>query len=325
VPASQGAPSSDAAALRAIRHAFDRREYSEAERQARALLREQPESREAQRLLEEAQAGRAAESRLRSAQSALERGDTAGARREADAARSLAPWDSRVEGVLSRVREIEERSRRESDERVRTILAAAEKALAGHDYDRATEGFDEVLRLEPENRVALLGRNTAINARISAEAVGRALRTPAARSLVPGQTRRDSDELRKADQDVPGFRAAPGIAVSRDTQAADLPADVQFEVEPTAVTPGDRYVIRILLANPGSVPIDVADLLIVTDVNGRKASGSIPTQTRSVAPRQRALLTTLSDAWRGDVKTWTMSVTVKTGRGEVYRNDLVWK
>ena len=60
-------------------------------------------------------------------------------------------------------------------------------------------------------------------------------------------------------------------------------------------------------------------------INGRKAQGAVPTQTKEVAPRQKAVLLSLPEVWRDDTTAWSMEVLVRTTRGESYKNRLDWK
>lgn len=89
--------------------------------------------------------------------------------------------------------------------------------------------------------------------------------------------------------------------------------------------PGAPYTIRILFANPGAAPIEIEEMIVTTTINGRRSVGGLPPQTRSIGPKQQALLRSLSDMWRGDVKSWSLEVAVRTSRGETYRSELNWK
>jgi hypothetical protein len=44
-----------------------------------------------------------------------------------------------------------------------------------------------------------------------------------------------------------------------------------------------------------------------------------------VKPKQRALLHETEGVWREAARTWTMEVTVTSGREDVYRNRLSWQ
>ncbi len=215
---------------------------------------------------------------------------------------------------------------KEQAAQVGALLASAERALEAQDYDAAVRTYDDALRLDPQNAIALMGRSTAINARVTARASGGAARGTPARKLVAGATSAQSAETKAAEAAMPpGFKTTPGVEVTRDTQPADLPGQIQFETEPDTIESGGNYTVRILFANPGAASIEIAEMLLTTTVNGRKQVGAVPPQVRSVAPKQRALLRSLSDMWRGDVKTWSMEVLVRTSRGEAYTNALVWK
>jgi serine/threonine-protein kinase len=213
-----------------------------------------------------------------------------------------------------------------ADTRVKALLDSAEQALETQDYDAAIRTYDEALKLDPQNQIALMGRMTAVNARVTVRASGGAPKAGAVRKLVAGATSAQSEETRAAEASLPpGFKPTAGVSVTRDTQAADLPGQIKFETEPEAIEPGASYTIRILFANAGAAPIEIEQMVLTTTVNGRKSVGGVPPQTRSIGPKQQALLRSLSDMWRGDVKTWSMEVVVRTSRGESYRNELAWK
>lgn len=210
-------------------------------------------------------------------------------------------------------------------EQTKALLVGAEKALETRDYDTAIARYDEALRLDPTNQIAVMGRATAFNARVTTQAIGAGSRPTSGKVFVGGKTTRQSDETRAAQNLPPGFRSAPDMAVTRDTQSGDLPGEILFEVDPAAVAPGDNYTIKILLANAGLAPIEIKNIGVRTVINGKRAVGNVPSLARAAAPKQRTVLASFSDVWRGDVKTWSMEVTVHTSAGASYRNELVWK
>jgi hypothetical protein len=60
-------------------------------------------------------------------------------------------------------------------------------------------------------------------------------------------------------------------------------------------------------------------------VNGRAFTGPVPPLVKDVAPQQKAMLREVSDLWKEDTTSWRMEVTVRTVRGESYKNDVTWK
>jgi serine/threonine-protein kinase len=210
------------------------------------------------------------------------------------------------------------------DPRLAGLIAQAEEALGRGAHQEALSRYDEALRLDPGNPIARLGRAAALGAQTAAEAAARPRERPG-RRFVAGASLAESPETR-AEGEVPdGFRAAPGIAVTRDSQAAALPGELRLEAEPDRVQPGDPFTVRVWLANGGAAPIEVAGFTVTTTVNGRRAGGPVVPLTRQVAPRQKALLLSLSEGWRGDVESWKLAVAVRTGRSELYRSELEWR
>jgi hypothetical protein len=187
--------------------------------------------------------------------------------------------------------------------------------------------YDEALQLDPDNTIARMGRATAVNARVTARALGAAVPAPMApgRRFVAGRTRSDSAERREADKSLSEAFDTTGMEVTRDTQAAALPGRIEFKAEPESVKAGERYSVSVYLLNPGRAPIEVSSVLVTTTVNDRKASGPVPHQTRVVAPGQRGLLLAVSDHWADGVAQWSLEVVVRTTSGAVYRAELAWK
>lgn len=297
--------------------------YDEALAAAQEVLSSQPANAAARSLVASARQGQKAEGHFQAAEAALSRADLTEAMGQVESGRVAAPNDPRAAALVARIATAERQRREETGTRVQGLLQSAEKALDAQDYDGALRAYDEAIKLEPQNQIAVMGRATAVNARVTARASGAAKPAPG-RRLVAGVTTASSAETRAAEASVPpGFKDTPGIAVTRDTQAADLPGQIRFETDPEAIAPGDSYTIRVLFANAGSAPIEIAELVITTIINGRRTIGAVPPQTRSVGPKQQALLRQMSDMWRGDVKSWSMEVAVKTARGESYRNELV--
>jgi len=44
-----------------------------------------------------------------------------------------------------------------------------------------------------------------------------------------------------------------------------------------------------------------------------------------VAPQQKALVMSTTEAWKEDTTSWSMEVTIHTARGERYTNQVTWK
>src|SRR5260370_30991348 len=104
-PVASGEAKPRGAPLRLAQAQFNAGNYDRAVAAAQEVLREDPRNPEAQRLVENALSGQKAEAHLRTAESALQQGSYDQASSEAEAARGLAPWDARVTGLMSRIRD----------------------------------------------------------------------------------------------------------------------------------------------------------------------------------------------------------------------------
>jgi hypothetical protein len=270
----------------------------------------------------------------------LRANDLAKAQSEADAGRQLAAWDNRGPQILGRIRDAHQRADSQVasqkaqllQAQLNGLLGTAEQALGASKYDAAIAAYDEVLKLDPNNQRATLGRTSAVSARAVANAAANAgaaaaaatTAKPAGRSFAVGRTEAKSGD--QAGGSVPaGFESTPGVNAKSATQAADLPGKLSFEVEPQTPRPGDKYTVRIVMQNEGNAPISIRDMIVTTTVNGRKVQGPVPPNTKDVAPSQKATLLALPDVWKEDTTSWSMEALVRTTRGESYKNKVEWK
>jgi len=122
-----------------------------------------------------------------------------------------------------------------------------------------------------------------------------------------------------------GFEETPGVNARKGSQAAELPGKILFDIDPQAVKPGENYTVKVYLLNEGNAPIQVREMLVNTRINGRGVTAPVPAQAKDVAPQQKALLMSSRDIWKEDVTAWSMEVTVRTVRGETYKNQVSWK
>jgi tetratricopeptide (TPR) repeat protein len=329
-----------AAALRAASVAFKAGQYDRAVTQAQAALAEDPQNASARKLIDNAMKGQQASARLAQAEAALRQGDFARARTEAEAGREQAPWDTRVPDLLGRIQRAEQ-AKREAEQRaaqqaqaqqqaqqaaqLSSVLGQADAALGAQKYDDALKLYDEVLKVDPQNQRATLGRTSALGARAVSQAAAGGASRPAVKAFVPGKTTAQGAEASSGS--VPaGFEPLPGVEVKKGTQSAELPGKINFAVDPESPKPGDRYTVRIFFLNEGTAPIQLRDMRVTTRINGRAASGPpLPPLTKEVAPQQRALLRELPDFWKEDTSSWSVEISVSTVRGERYTNQLSWK
>ncbi len=208
------------------------------------------------------------------------------------------------------------------EEQIDRFLAQADAALEAQDFAAAIARYDDVLRLDPRNAVARMGKTGAITARATRSAPARP--APPAKSFQAGKTEAESAETAPDTALASGFEPAPGMAVTRDTQAAALPGRIEFRTEPESVRPGERFRLEALFVNPGGGPIEIRQMTVRTTVNGRNAGGPVPALAKTIAPGQQATILSVSDSLREDLASWSLEVVVTTARGETYRNRIVW-
>jgi hypothetical protein len=256
---------------------------------------------------------------------------------DAQAARNLAPWDSRVTDVLGRIQQAQQRAqddlenarKAQAAQQVQALLRQAEQAVGAAKWDAAVQLYDEVLKLDGGNQAAMIGRTSAIAGRAMAaqqQQTQTGPSRPAGRAFSVGKTQAQSAETRSGGGAPPGFEdAPPGVTVKQGTVSANLPGKVAFNVEPSTPRPGERYKVNIYLSNEGNAPIQITQMVITTSINGKKVSAPIPPQAKDAAPGQRTLLASIQDTWKEDTSDWAMEVTVRTARGEKYTNSVSWK
>jgi serine/threonine protein kinase len=316
-------------AMSAAQAAFRRGEYDTALAHAKEELRVNPANEQARRLAANASAGQKARSHFRAAREALSSGDFASATKETEAGRVIAPWDAHGPELIQEIHGAQRRAETEArqrsadhQDRIARVLDRADAALLNQDYDRAIELYEEALKLDPSNARAGQGKTGAVSARAMAKAAASA---PATKRFVPGKTVTQTVESRRAGSVPSGFEPSDEVVVHRGAKTVDLPGAVLFEVRPETVSPGDRYTINVYLLNEGSAPIQLLDMRVSTKINGQKSDGAVPPRSKEVGPKQRALLLSQSDVWRTEYSAWSMEVTVRSIRGDIYRNEVRWK
>ncbi len=142
---------------------------------------------------------------------------------------------------------------------------------------------------------------------------------PAARRFVLERTAAES--RKRVSGGLDGFDSS-SVDLKR---APDVLGRVTFDVAPAQVKPGERYTVNVFLINDGSRPIGIKQVFVATSVNGRLSSAPMVSQSDQVAPKARVLLGALSDVWRDSTTAWALDVTVTTDRGDVYKNQIIWK
>jgi hypothetical protein len=187
------------------------------------------------------------------------------------------------------------------------LVDEADSAATGRKFESAIQLYDEVLKKEPENARAKTGRTTAESA------VASLLKT-----FTSGKT---AGEGRGARGDFKAFDARE-VSVKKP---AEVPGRIEFEVIPPRLAAGDPYTVKVFLQNEGSKGIKVATLRVSSALNGARSDAAVPPRKAELAPRERALLYEEAGVWRAGVTSWSLEVLVNSGRGDRYRNQILWK
>jgi hypothetical protein len=187
------------------------------------------------------------------------------------------------------------------------LLDEADSAATGHKFESAIQLYDEVLKKEPENARAKTGRTTAESA------VASLLKT-----FRSGKT---AGEGRGARGDFKAFDARE-VSVKKP---AEVPGRIEFEVIPPRLAARDPYTVKVFLQNEGSKSIKVATLRVSSALNGARSDAAVPPRKAELAPRERALLYEEAGVWRDGVTSWSLEVLVSSGRGDTYKNQILWK
>jgi tRNA A-37 threonylcarbamoyl transferase component Bud32/tetratricopeptide (TPR) repeat protein len=329
--------------MKAAKAAFNRGDYDEAIAQGRRALAEDVGDASAKTVIENALNGQKAELRFRGAENALNAGDFDKAVAEANAGRDLASWDPRAGQLLVRIQNAQRRAADEAANReeaakkaqlaqqLNGFIGQGDSALASAKYDDAISAYDQALKLDGSNQRALSGKSSAVQARALAAASNngdRGMRgdtRPAGRTFASGKTVAASLETRPGGSVPEGFENTPGVEVKKGSTAADLPGKISFDIDPDVPKPGERYTVKVYMVNEGNAPIQLKDMVVVFTINGKKVSAPVPPQVRDVAPQQKALVMSSTEAWKEDTTGWAMEVTIHTARGESYRNQVNWK
>jgi hypothetical protein len=191
--------------------------------------------------------------------------------------------------------------------RVAGLLSQAQGAYAGGNYDAAIAGYDEALKLEPQNASAQSGRAAAVSARLASR-----------KSFVTGRT---VVQAGKAKANLSGFDTSD-VSVQK---APDFSGRLEFSMSPSKPRPGEGYRLQIALVNDGKKAIKLSAMTVSTLVNGSRTGGPMAPRVREVAPQQRAVLEELPGVWPADVTSWSAEVNVTAGKNESLKGQVSWR
>jgi hypothetical protein len=199
---------------------------------------------------------------------------------------------------------------------VSALVAQAERSAAAKEYERAAELYDQALAIEPKNAKAAAGR-LAMAAELAARhtfVTGETLVVASGETKVEGK---------KGASPImpPGFDGGGGAA----RVAPKVAADIEFEVVPARVKPGDPYAVKVYLRNRGKKSIKIREMRIASSSNGARSEATVTPKMAEVPPELMALLTEVPSIWKAGVSGWSMEVAVRSNHGDVYKNNVTWK
>ncbi|HUG54425.1 MAG TPA: tetratricopeptide repeat protein, partial [Vicinamibacteria bacterium] len=183
------------------------------------------------------------------------------------------------------------------------LMAQADQARAAGRYREAIAAYDEVLKLEPQNKEAATGKLRATGERAS---TGRYFLTAVTMS-----------EGKSKGGGIPGFDGAN--VVKSPCECA-----ITYEVTPENPRQEQPYSVGIYLQNDSKRDIKPESLTIEVRVNGRPAPRNVPLRAREVSRGKRALIGTLEDTWKLGTTSWSLDAAVKAG-DNTYRAQLTWE
>jgi len=187
---------------------------------------------------------------------------------------------------------------------VAQLLQQADAAASGGNFDDAVQLYDQVLGLDGSNARARTGK-------AAAAASAAALK----KSFVPGRTAYSS----------PSKGGGPAGFDTAEVGDPDYVGELEFQVSPARVKPGDSFTVRVALANNGKKAIKIGQLSITTAVNGSPQRGRGTPRTGQVSPGRRELVHEQSGTWDAATQSWYLEVVVNSDRGDTYRSRLTWK
>jgi hypothetical protein len=123
----------------------------------------------------------------------------------------------------------------------------------------------------------------------------------------------------------------PAVPVGFDAGGVDaqpvpkVEAQLEFDVEPRTVSAGQPYTVRVYLRNQGKKDLKIKQVRVASTYNGSRTEGTTTSRLKEVPPGQAGLIAELPSIWKKDVTSWSMEVSVRSGHGETYRNNVSWR
>lgn len=186
---------------------------------------------------------------------------------------------------------------------VTTLLGQADAAVAANKLDQAASLFDEALKLDPQNAKATSGKAAALAGAASLK-----------KAFNPGRT----SFIGKEKKGPAGFG-------DNEPADPDYQGRIEYEFAPPNVKPGDQLSAKIFFVNEGKKIVKLNTMTVTTVVNGQRSPGPSSPQTKDVTPGQRALLASVTAAWKDGTTSWSLEVVVTSARAETYTSRASWR
>ncbi len=324
-----------AASVKVAQAAFESGNYDKAVASAQLALREDADSEPAKKILAQAMLGQKAADHVRAGDTALGRRDMAAAEAAAAEAVRIAPWAPSAVALQRRIAEAKAQAQREAEgqataarsAQVNAALNEAATALQAKQYEAAIAAYERALGVDPQNAMAITGRQAAIQTKSLMEAAATGARPGGGpvKSFVQGRTEKKAAQAQAAGP--AGFEDTAGVTVKQGTQGAELPGTIAFEATPQVPKAGEAFRVAVVFSNEGAQPIPLAKLNVATTLDGRPQRGDVPLGIAMAAPGQKSIVyqTPAGMVWKDTTQSWSMEIVLTTQRGETYRNTLTWK
>jgi hypothetical protein len=124
---------------------------------------------------------------------------------------------------------------------------------------------------------------------------------------------------------IRGARVEEGRLAGFDTSGVQKPpefeGEIEFEVTPPEVRPGDAYTIEVFLSNTGKKTVKLERVEAETVVDGARETLPVELAARESHAGKRELITEVAGVL-GDATRWALVIEVTSQTGETYRSRL---
>jgi serine/threonine-protein kinase len=262
----------------------------------------------------------------------IEAGDSEGASLELSKVLELDPQYPPAAELSARLNSAFKAKADEALAELRTARKAAESAGAA---DEALQSADAAARRGDEQGLRgefALATGSYIEARNTLESARRAARraatprptlaaAPAPTPATPPPARSFTSEATRVT--APGAGGPAGFDTSevKTSRAPQFNGRVEFEVLPSAVRPGEPFVVRIHLRNEGRKSVKIRSLQIAAVVDGHRTPALPKLLLREVQGQSRGLVAEYSAVWDG-ARDWMLETVVTADKDETVASRL---